>query len=165
MISKLNPIRKRRRRTSSRAGATAAEFAMVAPVFLVVIVFCVEFARLSILRNTSHNACYEACRFIMTEGATVADGRERAQAVLNRLGNVQATILINGVDGSVDSAGSVIGELSFDTPEVVAEVEIPLAGNTWVIPGTMFGDRSIRTRMTMRTERYAGLFDAATAGN
>ena len=165
MISKLNPIRKRRRRTSSRAGATAAEFAVVAPAFLVVIVVCVEFARLSILRNTSHNACYEACRFIMTEGATVADGRERAQAVLNRLGNVQATILINGVDGSVDSAGNVIGELSFDTPEVVVEVEIPLAGNTWVIPGTMFGDRSIRTRMTMRTERYAGLFDAATAGN
>ena len=164
MFSKLNPIRnRRRRRRNDRTGATAVEFAMVAPSFIIVIVICVEFARLCTLRNTAHNACYETCRFIMTEGASIEDGRQRAQAVLNRLGNVQATILINGVDGSVDSDGNVIGQLGFDTATVEAEIEIPMAGNTFVLPGSMFGDRTIRARMSMRTERYAGLFNASSA--
>ena len=164
MFSKLNPIRnRRRRRRNDRTGATAVEFAMVAPTFIVVIVICVEFARLSILRNTAHNACYETCRFIMTEGASVEDGRERAQAVLNRLGTVQASILINGVDGSVDSDGNVIGQLGFDTASVQAEIDIPLSENTFILPGAMFGNRSIQARMSMRTERYAGFFDAANA--
>ena len=162
MLSKLNPIRNRRRRRQlGRTGATAIEFAMVAPSFLIVIVVCVEFARLSILRNTSHNACYETCRFIMSEGATVKDGRDRAQLALNRLGNIRANILINGVDGSVDEDGEVIGELGFETGTVETRIEIPLAENTLIIPGAMFGDRAIRARMTMRTERYAGFFDSS----
>jgi len=164
MFSKLNPIRnRRRRRRNDRTGATAVEFAMVAPTFIIVIVICVEFARLSILRNTAHNACYETCRFIMTEGASVEDGRARAQTVLNRLGNVQASILINGADGSVDSDGNVIGELEFDTVTVLAEIEIPLSENTFILPGAMFGNRTIQTRMSMRTERYAGFFNASDA--
>ena len=99
----------------------------------------------------------------MTEGASVEDGRERAQAVLNRLGTVQASILINGVDGSVDSDGNVIGQLGFDTASVQAEIDIPLSENTFILPGAMFGNRSIQARMSMRTERYAGFFDAANA--
>ena len=160
MLSKLNPIRNRRRRLG-RDGATAVEFAMVAPAFLIVIVVCVEFARLSILRDISHNACYETCRFIMSEGATVKDGRDKAQSVLDRIGNVKATILINGVDGSTDENGNVVGELNFETGTVEARIEIPLAENTVILPGAMFGDATIRSRMSMRTERYAGFFDAS----
>jgi len=164
MFSKLNPIRnRRRRRRNGRTGATAVEFAMVAPAFIIVITICVEFARLSILRNTAHNACYETCRFIMSEGATVADGRDRAQAVLDRLGNIQATILINGADGSLNQDGSVAGELNFQTSSVATEIEIRLADNTVILPGSMFGDRSIRARMSMQTERYAGFFDGSNA--
>lgn len=164
MLPKLNPIRnRRRRRRLGRPGATAVEFAMVAPAFLIVIVVCVEFARLSTLRNTCHNACYEACRFIMSEGATVEDGRSKAQSILNRLGNIQATILVNGVDGSVDDEGNVVGELGFETGTVETEIEVRLAENTVILPGSMFGDRAIRARMSMRTERYAGFFNAADA--
>ena len=162
MLSKLNPIRnRRRRRRLGRTGATAVEFAMVAPAFLIVIVVCVEFARLSILRNSAHNACYETCRFIMSEGATVGVGRDRAQNILNRLGNVQATILVNGADGSLDDDGNVAGELQFDTGEVETRIAIRLADNTVILPGAMFGDQTIRARMSMRTERYAGFFNAS----
>ena len=164
MLSKLNFIRnRRRRRRLNRTGATAVEFAMVAPAFLLVIIACVEFARLSILRNSANNACYEACRFVMTDGATIADGQDRAQAILDRLGDVEATILINGSDGSVDENGQVSNELDFDTATVQTQIEIRLADNTFVLPGAMFGDSTIRTRMTMRTERFAGFFDASNA--
>ena len=164
MFANLNPIRKRRRRRRlGRTGATAVEFALVAPSFLIVTVVCAEFARLSTLRNLSHNACYETCRFIMSEGATVKDGRDRAQAILDRLGRIEATILVNGVDGSTDANGNVIGEIDFETGTVSAEIEIPLAGNTFILPGAMFGDAAIRSRMSMRTERYAGFFNASDA--
>ena len=162
MLSNLNPIRnRRRRRRSGRSGATAVEFAMVAPAFLIVIVVCVEFARLSILRNVSQNACYETCRFIMSEGATVEVGRDKAQEILNRIGDVEATILINGADGSVDQDGNVKGELEFSTASVETEIEIRLADNTVILPGAIFGEKTIRARMSMRTERYAGFFNSS----
>ena len=159
MLSKLNPIRNRRRRLG-RSGATAVEFALIAPTFLIVIVICVEFARLSILRNTSHNACYETCRFIISEGATVKDGRDKAQAVLDRLGHVEATILVNGADGSVDENGDVVNEIDFETGTVETVIQIRLADNTLFLPGTVFGDKTIQSRLSMRTERYVGFFDA-----
>jgi Flp pilus assembly protein TadG len=164
MLAKLNPIRNRRlRRQQGRSGATAIEFAMVAPAFLIVITVCAEFARMSILRNLSQNACYETCRFIMSEGATVADGQQRAQSILNRVGTIDADILINGADGSRDNDGNVIDEIQFDTSNVSCEIDIRLADNTVILPGYMFGDKTISSRMTMRTERYEGFFDASDA--
>lgn len=151
----------RRRRRRNRRGATAIEFAMVAPAFLIVIVVCVEFSRMCILRNIAQNACYEASRFAMTEGATVGDGIERAQEILDRLGAVDATITINGADGSDDGNGNVQGELAFDTPAITARVDIMLKDNAIILPGSFFGDNTISAQMTMQTERYRGFFNAA----
>lgn len=158
----LNPIRNRRRRLrgQSRRGATAVEFAMVAPAFMIVITVCAEFARMSILRNLAQNACYESCRYIMTEGALVEDGVARAQQILNRVGNVQCTILVNGADGSRDADGNVINEIRFNTPYVTTQIDIPLAGNTVILPSRFFGSARIQAQMSMRTERYRGYFDS-----
>ena len=151
-----NPRRRRNRR-----GATAIEFAMVAPAFLIVIVVCVEFSRMCIMRNIAQNACYEAARFVMTEGATVADGIQRANEILSRVGGVDAQITINGSDGSLDDNGDVEGELAFDTAMVTARIEIMLKDNAVILPGSMFGDNKISAQMSMQTERYRGFFDAA----
>ena len=133
---------------------------MVAPAFLIVITVCAEFARLSIMRNLAQNACYEASRYIMTEGALVEDGIERAQQILGRVGNVQCTILINGSDGSLDENGDVVNEIQFNTPYVTTQIDIPLAGNTVILPSSFFGSARIQAQMTMRTERYRGYFDS-----
>lgn len=144
-----------------RRGATAIEFAMVAPAFMIVIVVCVEFSRMCLLRNLSQNACYEAARFVMTEGATVGDGIGRAEEILDRVGNVDAQITINGSDGSTNNEGEVEGELAFDTALVTARVEIRLSDNSLILPGAFYGDNTIRAQMTLQTERYRGFFDAA----
>ena len=99
----------------------------------------------------------------MSEGATVEDGQGKAHSILDRLGTVEATILINGVDGSRDENGEVIGELGFETGTVETVISIPLAENTLIIPGAMLGDLTIQSRMSMRTERYAGFFNASDA--
>ena len=152
--AKPNQTRRRRR------GATAVEFAMVAPVFIVVLVFCAEFARMSIVRSSAQNACYETARFIMAEGATVADGINTANAILGRIGNVNADITINGADGSLDADGNTIGEIQDADRTVQVQIIIPLAENTLILPGNFFGDRSVGAQVTLRTERYNGFFDS-----
>lgn len=138
-----------------RRGATAVEFAMVAPVFLIVIAVCAEFARMSMMRNLAQNAAYEAARFVMTEGATVADGIARANEILGRVGTVGADIVIVGRDGE----GNVDNEIVFDTQVVTCTIQIPLKENSLVVPDSVIGDTNINASMSIRTERYRGFFD------
>jgi Flp pilus assembly protein TadG len=154
----INPfrLRSRRRHGQRRRGATAIEFAMVAPAFLTVITVCAEFSRMCIMRNASQNACYEAARFVMTEGATVDDGIQRASSILGRLGNVQADITINGSDGTGD-------EIASDAQTVQVAIVIPLKDNAVILPGSMFGDNTIGAQVTLRTERYRGFYDSTSA--
>lgn len=156
-----NPMSNRhRRRRRNRRGATAVEFALVAPAFMIVVTICVEFARLSMLRSVAQNACYEASRLVVTEGATVQDGIDRANQILGRLGNVQADISINGSDGSLGEDGNVTNEIAFDTEAVQTQISIGLKDNTLIIPGNMFGEKRIGAQITLRTERYRGFFDS-----
>jgi hypothetical protein len=138
---------------------------MVAPAFLIMIAVSAEFARLSMIRNLSQNAAYEAARFVMTEGAKVADGIERANDILGRLGAVDADITINGSDGSTNEDGDVENEIAFDTPAITCRIEIELKDNSYIFPESFFGDTKIVSSMTIRTERYRGYYDASTAPN
>ncbi|MFT5299780.1 MAG: hypothetical protein ACI87E_003297 [Mariniblastus sp.] len=167
MLNKIQKTKKRNRRMfrRSRGGATAIEFALVCPTFLVVIVFCAEFSRMSLLRNLAQNATYEAARLVISEGATVQDGIDRAKEIIGRVGFVQADITINGSNGVANQGGTVPGELDFDTAEVTARVEIILKDNAVILPSAMFGESKITAQMTLRTERYRGFFDASEATN
>lgn len=155
----LAKFRRNHRKSDSRRGVTAVEFACVAPVFIFVIAVCAEFARLSMMRNLAQNAAYEAARYVMAEGAKVNDGIARAQSILARLGTQGAIIKINGSDGSVGSNGQVINEISFTTSEVSCDIEIPLAQNSTVIPASMLGNKIVVSGMSLRTERYRGFYD------
>ena len=159
-----NPFRLRatRCRRERRRGATAIEFAVVAPAFVLVMVVCAEFSRMCIMRSTSQNACYEAARLVMTEGATVADGIELANTILGRLGNVEADITVNGADGSTNDEGEVIGELAPDVGSVQVQIVIPLKDNAVILPGSMFGENTIGAQVTLRSERYRGFYDSST---
>ena len=57
-------------KVSSRAGATAVEFAIVAPIFFLIMLASFEFSRLNVIRHTADNAAYEAARHAMVPGAT-----------------------------------------------------------------------------------------------
>ncbi len=152
----------RTRRDSRRRGVSAVEFAMVAPVFVLVIAYCGEVARLSMMRNIAQNASYEAARYVMSDGAKVSDGIAKAREILARVGTVNAVVTINGSDGSLDSGGLVINELGANTQAITCAIEIPLSENSAIIPSYIFGDTKIRSNMTVRTERYRGYYDGVT---
>jgi len=141
---------KKRNQSSQRRGASALEFAMIAPTFLLIIFCCCEFARISMLRNVAQNAAYEAARFVIVDGSTTEHAIDEANSILGRLGTNAATITVNGGE-----------ELSFNTPNVTVRIEIPMKDNSFVFP-SVYGDKKIIAEVTLRTERYQGYYDGGT---
>ncbi|MEQ8850000.1 TadE family protein [Botrimarina sp.] len=131
---------RRQRRRPVRRGATAVEFAIVAPVFFMVLLAMFEFTRLNVLRHTADNAAYEAARAAMVPGATADDARDAANLLLRVAGARGAT---------VDPTPAVI---TTDTEEVSVAISVPLDQNGWVVPKFTRG-RTLTSRSTLRTER------------
>lgn len=151
---------KKIRNARQRRGATAVEFAFVAPAFIAVIFCCFEFARMSMMRNLAQNAAYEACRFAMMEGATEADGQAKANEVLARLGTQGATVTTT-YQPILRNDGTVVEERAYVTTQVV----IPLGQNSIVFPASAFGGKNITAETQLRSERYIGFFESQSSGS
>lgn len=123
-----------------RRGATVAEFAIVAPVLLLVMFAMFEFSRMNVIRHTADNAAYEAARMAMVPGATVEDAVAEARRLMSTVG-------ARGVSVNVTP-----DEIDTSTDEVVVEVTAPMNANAIVVP-RFTRDAVIRSRATLRTER------------
>lgn len=125
---------------SDRIGATTVEFAIVSPIFFLIVFTMFEFARLNVIRHTADNAAYEAARTAIVPGATAAEATAKANELLSILGTRGANITVSP---------SVISE---NTPEVTIEIDIPMGQNGWVAPKFTSG-RTLHAESTLRTER------------
>ena len=155
--SRLNLAFQNRRRSlhvASRRGATAVEFAMVLPVFLLTIAVSVECARVSLIRSVVQHAAYEGSRIAMMEGTSEVIGEAAAQEIVSRGGVFGATIDVVGRSNT----GAVVTDLD-DAQEVTCTVSVPLNQNTILLP---VGNITINSDSSMRTDRYNGFFDAST---
>lgn len=72
-----------RRRASSESGQSLVEFALVAPVLLLVLFGAVQFALIVHARNVVTTAAQEGARFAAAEGRTPGEGAARAEEVLS----------------------------------------------------------------------------------
>lgn len=136
----VNRMNRKRVNRHCRTGATTVEFALIAPVFFVVLLSMFEFSRLNTLRHTADNAAYEAARLAMVPGATSADAIGEAQRLLGILGARGANVTIT--PATITSA----------TEEVTVNVSVPLDQNGWVVPHFTAG-RTLTSQSTLRTER------------
>jgi len=136
-------IRNRRRPSDRyRTGATAVEFAIVAPIFFIMVISSLEFGRMNIIRHTADQAAYEAARHAMVPGATAAEARSRAQRMLRVVGTRGASITIT--PAVIDA----------DTEEISVAVDIPLNQNGWITP-RFSKDATIHAESSLKTERAA----------
>jgi Flp pilus assembly protein TadG len=69
-----------------RTGAAAVEFAIVAPVFFILVIAAFEFGRINVIRHTADNAAYEGARIAMVPGATAAEAVAEAERILRIVG-------------------------------------------------------------------------------
>ena len=125
---------------TQRTGAAAVEFAIVAPMFFILVLGSLEFGRLNVIRHTADQAAYEAARHAMVPGATVAEARQHADRMLRIVGTRGAQIDVQPA------------ELGPDVDEITVTVEVPLGQNGWITP-RFTQNTTIRALSRLKTER------------
>lgn len=124
----------------ARRGAVVVEFAIVAPVFFLVIFAMFEFSRLNVIRHTADNAAYEAARLAIVPGATAADAENEANRIMGVVG--ARDVVVTVTPSTITNA----------TDQVTVEVAVPLSRNALVAP-RFTGGQVLRAQSTLRTER------------
>jgi Flp pilus assembly protein TadG len=124
----------------SRRGATAAEFALTLPLFILFLMASFEFGWLNVLRHSADNAAYEAARYAMVPGGTAAEAKAKATSLLNIIGARNAKVAVSPAT------------LTSATDKVTVSIDIPLASNALVVP-KFTGKKTLHTEATLRTER------------
>ena len=138
MIRSLTKYRRRQR--TNRAGTTAVEFALVAPIFFLLLITSIDFGRMNVLRHTADNAAYEAARHAMVPGATAAEAVAKANTVLSSVGTVGATVNVSPA------------VIDLSTDEIIVTVTIPMNLNGWIAPHFTSGKTIVGTSR-LKTER------------
>lgn len=129
-----------RRRPNHRRGATAVEFAIVAPVFFLILFAMFEFSRVNVLRHTADNAAYEAARRAIVPGATSSDAIAEANRLLTIVGARGASVTVDPPN------------LGPDTESVTVSVDVPMNRNSLVI-SKFTNNAVLSSQSTLRTER------------
>ncbi|BBO30508.1 TadE family protein [Lacipirellula parvula] len=117
-------------------GATAVEFAIVAPIFFTLVLASLEFGRVNMIRHTADQAAYEAARHAMVPGATAAEATAKATSMLK-------------IVGARDAKIKVVGPTD-DT--VTVTIDIPMLNNGWITP-KFSKTKTIHATSTLKTER------------
>jgi Flp pilus assembly protein TadG len=125
---------------NSRCGATAVEFAIVAPIFFLLLLASFEFSRLNVIRHTADNAAYEAARHAMVPGATAAEAVAKANSILRVVGARGARVTINPTT------------LGPDVDTIAVRVDVPLSQNGWIVP-RFTKNSTLTAQSTLKTER------------
>ncbi len=121
------------------SGAATVEFALVAPIVLMLCYTSVEFARVDMIRNTMEIAAYEGAREGIIPGAKAGKCRAVARSKLRAVGITNAKIRITP---------SVIQP---DTQMVRVKVRVPLDENGLVV-SRFFHDKIMVKSCTLSRE-------------
>lgn len=126
----------------NRQGAAAVEFAMVAPVFVLLVFGMIEFGRLVMVQQVLTNASREGCRLGVLDGATTA---EVTTAVNNYLTAAQvpgATVTVSPNPPS----SAVYGQ------SVTVTVSVPFSQVSWLSTPMYLGGKTLQATTVMRRE-------------
>ena len=98
-------------RSSRRRGATAVEFALVAPIIFLLFLGSIEMTNLNMIRHTAMNAAYEGARQTIVAGGTADDARKESLRLLNavHIGNGAVVGAKAAVTGNVPDGQRFLG--------------------------------------------------------
>ncbi len=125
-----------------RRGAAAVEFAVVAPVFFLLVFGMIEYGRMVMVQQVITNASREGARIAVLDGSTTADVTGAIEGFLH-------SASINGADIAV--APNPPSSAVYGAPVTVA-VSISFNQVSW-LPSPMFlGGRTLSATTVMRRE-------------
>ncbi len=125
-----------------RRGAAAVEFAIVAPVFFLLVFGMIEFGRMVMVQQVITNASREGARVAVLDGATTA---QVTTAVTNYLhgGSINgATVTVSPDPPSTAGYGA----------SVTVNVSVPFGQVSWLSSPIFLGGRTLTAVTVMRRE-------------
>jgi Flp pilus assembly protein TadG len=126
----------------NQRGASAVEFAVVAPVFFLLIFGMIEYGRMVMVQQVITNASREGCRRAVIDGTTYADVEAAVENYLTSAGIDGTTLTVDPNPPSSAGAGD----------PVTVTVSVPFAQVSW-LPSPMFlGTTQLRAATVMRRE-------------
>ncbi len=116
----------------SRNGATAVEFALIAPAIFLLVMGLMEWARFEMIRQVSSTAAFSAARVGTLPGATTSDVEDRVDQILDVYSITQAT-----------------RTATINNDEAIVSIQIPMASNSWFLK-KYFGSAVIQRSFTLK---------------
>ncbi len=142
-MSKTNNLRGLfRLRRSDRRGTAAVEFALVAPIFFMLVLGMIEVGRAVMVQQILTNASREGARRAVLDGATASDVQTFVNTYLANTSLPAATITFP--QGNPESA-------TFGAP-VEVRVSIPFSQVSWVPAPMYLGEQNLVASSIMRRE-------------
>ena len=134
-------------RFASRAGTAAVEFAVVAPVVILLVFGAIEFGRAMFLQHVAVNTARAACRQGILASSSNATIQSTATSALQAVGVSGGTVavLVNSQSGE-DAGSATPGDL------IDVQVTIPYGSNSWLPVPRYLGQKSLTGRVTMAKE-------------
>ena len=130
------------KKRNTRTGASAVEFALVAPVFVLLVFGIVEFGRVMLVQQVLVSATREGSRRAVLEGATSNSVRATVSDFLT-----SSSVDIPSDSISISPDPAVIS----NNEEITVSVSVPFRDVSWSPPFIYDGDLQART--TMRSEK------------
>ena len=142
LVSNLSPSRRPSR--GKRLGAAAVEFAIVAPLFFLLVFGMIEFGRMVMIQQVLTNASREGARKAVLDGSTSTAVKSAVVTYMSNGGVTISTsnVTINPTDPSSAAAGN----------PVTVTISVPFSQVSW-LPSPMFlGGRQMTASTVMRRE-------------
>lgn len=127
---------------AERAGVAVVEFAVIAPLFFLLILGMIEFGRMVMVQQVITNASREGARTAIVQGATNTDV----------VGVVQNYLAAGGVRGATVSVSPDPIDLAGYGDPVTVTVSVPFRQVSWLPTPMFLGDTQLRATTTMRRE-------------
>lgn len=128
-----------------RRGATTVEFALIAPIFFLMVLGIVEIGRACMVTEMLTEAARRACRQGVIEGTSSGSIQTTATNYLSSMGinGEAANVFVNDTPaGSTDVAGMPA------YTEITVVVSVPISNVTWTplwfVTGTLSGQYTMR---------------------
>lgn len=127
----------------NRNGATAVEFAMIAPILFLTLFACIEFGRIMLVQSFVEQSAFESARNVAVVGATKSEAEAIAKQELSVLG-ITPTVTVEPMNH-----GIVQREINELTDQIAITVKV----NS---PGLLFpGAGKVERRAVVDTERFS----------
>lgn len=142
MENRSHPTRRRFRGGIRRGGAAVVEFAIVAPVFFLLVFGMIEFGRMVMVQQIITNAAREGARVAIVPSATTSQVTTAVNNYLTGCSIAGATVTCSPNPPSSATYGSL----------VTVTVSIPFTSVSWIPSPFFLGSTTLTASCSMRTE-------------